>query len=368
MKKSVLIAGASIAGLTMAYWMERQDYQVTVVEIGVAPRMGGSPVDVRGNALDTAKRMGILEALKRTKLQTMGLEFMNSKNELQGTMLVEDIGSLRPGDDIEIRRDDLVNILYENIKDGVEFKFSNRLKTLYECNENVTVTFNDGTEGVYDLVIGADGIHSGVRKLVFGAEEQFANFLNFYFSTFKVSDGLGKKNYGQAYNTPKNLAVIYHYNHDFADGFLTFRANKQLRYNRHDVEEQKQIVITAFEGVGWKVPQMIEELKKPDSNFYLDQGCQIKMPNWTKGRVALIGDAAYAPAFPTGMGVTLAMLGATTLADALAENADYKTAFDQYETTYRPTVDALQSTVYDGIAFLLPETEEAIDARNKVIV
>lgn len=368
MKQSVLISGASIAGLTMAYWMERQDYEVTVVEMGAAPRMGGSPVDVRGDALDTAKRMGVLEALQRAKLQTMGLEFMNSKNELQGTMLVEDIGSLRPGDDIEIRRDDLVTILYENIKDGVEYKFSNRIKTLNESNENVAVTFNDGTEGVYDLVIGADGIHSGVRKLVFGPEEQFTHFLNFYFSTFKVSDGLGKKNYGQAYNTPKNLAVIYHYNQDFADGLLTFSVNEKLRYDRHDVEEQQQIVINAFEGVGWKVPQLIEELKKPDSHFYFDQGCQIKMPHWTRGRVALIGDAAYAPAFPTGMGATLAMLGATTLADALAEHTDYQIAFDQYEAIHRPDVDALQATVYEGIAFLLPETEEAIDVRNKAIV
>ncbi len=367
MKKTVLISGASIAGLTMAYWMKQSGYTVTVVETGAAPRMGGSPVDVRGEALDTARRMGILEALKKAKLQTRGLEFMNSQNEVQGTMLVEDIGSLRPGEDIEIRRDDLVNILYARSKNGVAYKFSNRIHTLTEGRDHVAVTFNDGSSGDYDLVIGADGIHSGVRRLVFGEEEQFTRFLNFYFSTFKVDESLGRKHYGQAYNTSRHLAVIYHYNQN-ADGFLAFKVREKLNYDRRDTAAQKQLVISAFEGAGWKVPEMIEALKKEDSNFYFDQGCQIKMPGWTKGRVALIGDAAYAPAFPTGMGVTLAMQGATALAQALDESEDHEKAFERYNTLFRPTVERLQGMVYDGIAFLLPETDEEIDARNKGMI
>lgn len=364
MVKSVLISGASIAGLTMAYWMKQYGYRVTVVEIGPAPRMGGSPVDVRGDSLDTAQRMGILDAIKAAKLQTVGLEFMNATGEVEGMMRVEEIGAIRSGDDTEIRRDDLVKILYENAKDGIDYRFNNRIIALEQREEAVSVTFKDGTVEDYDFVIGADGIHSGVRKLVFGSEEQFSHFLNFYFSVFPADKSLGKKNYGQIYTTPTNLAVVYFYNEDSADGFLTFRANEKIKYNRRDIDAQKQIVIDAFKGLGWKVPQLIDELKKADT-FYFDQGCQIKMPGWTNGRVALIGDAGYAPAFPTGMGSTLAMQGATVLADAMAEEENYQVAFQKYNETFRPTVEALQATVYDGLSFLLPETQEAINVRNK---
>ena len=364
MAKSVLISGASIAGLTMAYWMRHYGYKVTVVEIGTGPRMGGSPIDVRGDSLDTAKRMGILDAIKAAKLPSMGVEFMNENDEVEGTMLVEEIGAIRPGDDTEIRRDDLVKILYNNAKGDIEYRFNNRIVTIKQSKECASVTFKDGTEEYYDIVIAADGIHSGVRKLVFGPEEQFAHFLNYYFSVFPVDKSLGKKNYGQMYTTPTSLALVYFYNEDCADGFLTFRAKEKIDYNRHDTEAQKKIVMDAVRGTGWKVPLMIEELKIANT-FYFDQVCQIKMPTWTNGRVALIGDAGYAPAFPTGMGSTLAMQGATVLADAIAECDHYKAAFQKYNETFRPTVEALQATVYDGLSFLLPETQEAINVRNR---
>jgi 2-polyprenyl-6-methoxyphenol hydroxylase-like FAD-dependent oxidoreductase len=337
--KSVLISGASIVGLTMAYWMNHYGYDVTVVEIGQEPRRGGTPIDVRGEALDCAKRMGILDAIKKAKLPTKGLKFMNAQNEVQGTMLVEEIGAISP-DDTEIRRDDLVDILYEKVKNNHTFKFGNRVTLLEQDAEHVKVVFKDQTEGNYDFVIGADGIHSGVRKLAFGEEEQFTHFLNFYYSAFTVDGSLGERNYAHMYNTPNNMATIYFYNSDSADTLLAFRASKEVIFDRYNVQEQKQIVIDAFEGIGWKVPQLLQELRKAD-NFYLDQGCQIKMPTWTQGRVALIGDA-------------------------LAENADYEVAFRIYNESFRPTVEALQATVYDGMSFVLPETEDKINRRNTV--
>jgi 2-polyprenyl-6-methoxyphenol hydroxylase-like FAD-dependent oxidoreductase len=364
MKKTVLISGASIAGLTMAYWMNRYGYKVTVVEIGPAPRLGGSPIDVRGDSLDIAKRMNILEAIKAAKLQTKGLQFKNADNETQGLMLVEEIGAIRPGDDTEIRRDDLVNILYSVAQDDVVYKFNNHISSIEQDHNKVTVAFKDKAIEEFDFVIGADGIHSGVRKLVFGPEDQFAHFLNFYFSILPVDKSLGELNYCQMYNTPNTMAAVYYYNSGIADAILTFKAGEKITYDFKDIEAQKKIVINAFEGIGWKVPHLIEEIKN-SKNFYLSQGCQIKMPNWTNDRVALIGDAGYAPAFPTGMGSTLAMHGATILADAMAENEDYKIAFKKYNETFRPVVNRMQETVYSGISFLMPDTEEAINERNK---
>jgi 2-polyprenyl-6-methoxyphenol hydroxylase-like FAD-dependent oxidoreductase len=363
--KSVLISGASIAGLTMAYWMNHYGYEVTVVEIAPELRRGGSPIDVRGEALDCAKRMGVLEAIKKAKLQTKGLKFMNEQNEVQGMMLVEEIGAIRPGDDTEIRRDDLLDILYAAVKNNVTFKFGNRIKTLEQDPQYVKITFKDETTSIYDFVIGADGIHSGVRKLTFGPEEQFTHFLNFYFSVFTVDGQLGEQNYGHMYNTPNNLATIYFYNNDSADCLLAFRAPKKLIFDRNNIAQQKQMVMDAFEGIGWKVPELLEELKRAD-HFYLDQGCQIKMPTWTNGRVALLGDAGYAPAFPTGMGSTLAMHGATMLADAMAKTDNHETAFARYNKTFRPIVEGLQATVYDGMSFVLPDTKYKIQARNKI--
>lgn len=363
--KSVLISGASIAGLTMAYWMNRYNYKVTVVEIGPEPRRGGSPIDVRGEALDCAGRMGILDFLQKARLPTEGLKFMNEQNQVQGIMLVEEIGAIRPGDDIEIRRDDLVDILYKNAGKGISYKFGNRITHIEQSIENVKVTFKDLTTDIYDFVIGADGIHSGVRKLIFGAEEQFKYSLNYYFSVFAVDGGLGEKNYAHMYNTPRTMATVYFYNTDSADTILAFRSAEKITYDRSNIQQQKQIVIDAFKGIGWKVPKLLEELKKSDT-FYLDQGCQIKMPAWTKGRVALIGDAGYAPAFPTGMGSTLAMQGATVLADLMAKTDDYSSAFEIYNAIFRPVVEKLQATVYDGMSFVLPETQEKIEARNKL--
>lgn len=364
-EKSVLISGASIAGLTMAYWMNHYGFKVTVVEIGSEPRRGGSPIDVRGDALDNARRMGILDSIKEAKLPTKGLKFMNVHNEVQGIMLVEEIGAIRPGDDTELRRDDLVDILYKNAGNNITYKFSNRITHLEQCTENVKVTFKDETTGTYDFVIGADGIHSGVRKLVFGKEEQFTYFLNYYFSVFEVDGKLGEKNYGHMYNTPNTMATVYFYNTNSADAVLAFRVPGEITIDRNNIQQQKQIVINAFAGIGWKVPHLIEELKKSNI-FYLDQGCQIKMPSWTNGRVALIGDAGYAPAFPTGMGSTLAIQGATVLADAMAENENHEIAFKIYNESLRPVVEQLQATVYEGMAFVLPKTEEKINARNKL--
>jgi 2-polyprenyl-6-methoxyphenol hydroxylase-like FAD-dependent oxidoreductase len=362
--KSVLISGASIAGLTMAYWMKKYGYKVTVVEIGKALRMGGSPIDVRGEALDVAKRMGVLEKIKAAKLPTMGVEFMNAEGVLQGTSKVEDIGALRPGEDTEIRREDLAKILYENAQAGIEYRFNNSIVTLVQDNEQVTATFKDGTTENFDFVFGCDGIHSVVRKLTFGPEKQFTHFLNFYFSIFPVDARLGKKHFGQMYTTPNHIVLVYYYNDNIADGFLTFRAKEEIAFDYRNTEANKQLVVENFKGVGWKAPQLIDAMLESDT-FYFDQGCQIKMPSWTSGRVAVIGDAGYAPAFPTGMGSTLAMCGATALADAMNENEDHSFAFQLYNERFRPMVETLQETVYDGLAFLMPDTQEAIDARNK---
>jgi 2-polyprenyl-6-methoxyphenol hydroxylase-like FAD-dependent oxidoreductase len=362
MKKTVLISGASIAGLTMAYWMNRYGYEVTVVELAAKPRQGGSPIDVRGDALDVAERMGILDRIQQAKLATEGLEFVNARNEVQGTMLVDEIGAERPGEDIELRRDLLVSILYETAGNEIEYLFCNSIQQLVQTADEVTVTFKDGITRPFDYVFGADGVHSAVRRLVFGDEQQFTRFLGLYFTILEVDETLGRKNHGRMFSEPGKMATIYSYSNK-ADCILVFRS-PELQYNYRDTAEQKQLVTAAFAQSAWKIPEILTTLNQAE-NIYFDQVCQIRMPSWSSGRVALIGDAAHCAAFPTGMGSSLAMLGATILADQLvAANGDYARAFSAYDSSFRPFVETVQETVFGGIEFLVPETAAAIDARN----
>ena len=356
MKKTALISGASIAGLTMAYWLNHYEYKVTVVEISSGLKKGGSPIDVRGEALDVVERMGILDKIKAVSLKTT-IEFVNAENECIGTLhgLGEDIS----GKDIELHRNHLIEFIRESAGTDIEYLFSNSIQKINQDDNKVTVTFKDGQNRNFDFLFGADGVHSTVRKLVFGDEKNFNHFFGAYFAILKVDESLERKNAGKMYNLPNKMAGIS----NTGNSILLFRSPK-LNYDYRDAAQHKQILIENFSGCGWQIPDIVKAMTSSD-NLYFDEICQIKMSSWIKGRVALIGDAAHCAGFPTGMGSSLAMQGATILADAMAENDDYKIAFQKYNQDFLPVVEEFQSTVNFGLSFLVPETQEEIDKRNK---
>jgi len=337
MKKTVLISGASIAGLTMAYWLNHNGYNVTVVEIMSELRKGGAAIDVRGEALNVAERMHILNKIKTKKITT-ALEFVDADNNCIASM--KDFGADSLNNDIELNRDHLVEIIYEAATTNVEYLFNNRIKAINHDNDKVSVTFKDGHNRDFDFVFGADGIHSTVRKLVFGAESLFNHFFGAYFAILKVDETFGKLNRGQLYSLPNKMAATS----DNGNSFMLFRSPK-LNYNYQDSTTYKKILLDNFADCGWKVPDILKVITE-SKNLYFDEVCQIKMQSWTKGRVALIGDAAHCSGFPTGMGTSLAMQGATILADELiASNNDYNSAFSKYNSAFHPFVEAIQATV-----------------------
>jgi 2-polyprenyl-6-methoxyphenol hydroxylase-like FAD-dependent oxidoreductase len=364
MKKQVLISGASIAGFSAAYWMCGLGYEVTILEIAGCPRTGGSPVDVRGAALDVAKRMGIFEQLKARRLEMSSVEFKNSDDVTEGSMLLKHVGAQQPDDDIEIGRNDLVDVLHNAVRSQVKFLFKDSIKSLSQNNENIMVTFTNSYETrIFDLLIGCDGLHSNVRKLVFGKETDYVHYLGQYFSISGVNKQLIKDSTGQLYNVPGKACTLYAYNGK-TDVIFAFLSEKEIAYDYRDIKEQKRIIIERFEGGSWRTGELLEEMKQAES-FYFDKLCQVKMPAWTKGRVVLVGDAGYCASPASGMGASLSLVGAAALADALMEaDGDLLIAFKKYNHALRPFVEELQATALIGLEFLVPKTKEAIKARN----
>jgi 2-polyprenyl-6-methoxyphenol hydroxylase-like FAD-dependent oxidoreductase len=364
MKKQILISGASIAGFSAAYWMSILGYEVTIIEIAGSPRTGGSPVDVRGAALDVAKRMGIFERLKAKRLDMVSVKFKNSEDVTEGSILLKHVGAQRPDDDIEIGRNDLVNVLHSAVKTQVSILFNNSIKSISQNGGNVTVTFTNSKEvRNFDLIIGCDGLHSNVRKLVFGKEAEYVHFLGQYFSIARINKQLIKANTGQLYNVPEKACTLYAYN-GATDIIFAFLSDEEITYDYRNTEEQKRIITERFKGEGWRTGELLEELKQSDS-FYFDKLSQVKMPTWAKGRVVLVGDAGYCASPASGMGASLSLIGAAALADALVEaEHDLPEAFKKYDQALRLFVEEVQASALIGLGFLVPKTQEAIKARN----
>jgi 2-polyprenyl-6-methoxyphenol hydroxylase-like FAD-dependent oxidoreductase len=362
-KQTVLVSGASIAGLATAHWMNMIGYKVTIVEIAIEPRTAGGAVNIEGAAADAARSMGIFEELKLNRLNVETIEFKNEKDVTVGSLSLSDEAQDLPDDDIEIERDKYVHILLEKLKGEVAFKFNNSITAMNETGEDILVTFKNGTREAFDLVFGCDGAHSGVRKIWFGNESEYTHFLEGYFSITIVNGLLIKQKTVQLYNVPNKGIMLNAYKNK-TDIIFSFNSKEEIPYNYRDEQHQRNIILEQFQGLGWRAAELLEELQNSKS-FYFDKFCQIKMPSWTKGRVALVGDAAYCPSPAAGKGASLALLGATALADGLQKhNGDFERAFRDYDKTFRPFIEDVQSKAELNVRQLIPRTEEDIQKRN----
>jgi 2-polyprenyl-6-methoxyphenol hydroxylase-like FAD-dependent oxidoreductase len=356
----VLISGASIAGPSLAHWLTRRGHEVTVVELGPRPREGGSPIDVRGAAIDVADRMGLLPAIKNAEVHTQGIECVNANGRRVASFAAA-VYAQPGGRDIELERADLVNILYDATKDDTDYRFNDSIATLEQDADGVDVTFVHGADERFDLVVGADGMHSIVRRLVFGEESRFLRHLGVYTAIVPVDPALGRDNWGVVHNSPGKLAGVYSY-HGKADAVFMFRS-PELSYDYHDADQQKKLLTDAFAGEGWQVPVLLDAVRAAEDPYF-DTVSQIRMPSWSRGRVTLVGDSGYSASGLSGLGTTLAMVGAAQLADALAAGEDG--ALARYEQAHRPLVAMAQASVSRGSGMLLPKTNFAIWRRNQL--
>ena len=362
-KERVLISGASFAGLATAWWMQELGYRVTVVEIAPDLRKGGTPVDIRESVVDVVRRMGLLDQIVAASLPPRPMEFLDEEGiPLKRTTAQSEGPDENPG--WEIERDDLLDLLFNKLQADVDFLFNDSIASVDETAEEVTVTLASGGRHSVTLLIGCDGTHSAVRRLCFGEESSYLFFLKNYFSLTILEKLLIPENTGLIFSVPGRTVMLNSY-HGKTDIGFAFASAEEISYSRPDREAQKQMIREKFQGGGWRTHELLEAMSQAD-NFYFDKLCQIRMPAWTKGRVALVGDSGYCPSPAAGMGGSMALLGAAALADAFqAHSNDYVKAFREYDRSFRPVVEQVQADAVDfGMKMFLPGTEEDLQQRN----
>jgi 2-polyprenyl-6-methoxyphenol hydroxylase-like FAD-dependent oxidoreductase len=358
--QNILISGASVAGPALAYWLRRRGFNSTVVERAPSLRGGGYAVDFRGAAhLSVLAKMGLLDQVRdqQTHLDTPTCV------DADGRRVASMPAGIFAGD-VEILRGDLGRILYQATRDGTEYLFGDTITGLDQRADGVHVTFSRAAPRVFDLVIGADGLHSAVRRLAFGDVAGARHDLGLYVSIFSVASSLGLDHSGLLHSVPGRTAAIFSTRDPGQAVAQFFFAGTPADYDHRDCAGQQKIVADAFAGVGWHVPELLDQMGAAD-DFYFDSVSQVRLDRWSAGRVALIGDAGYA-AGPGGNGTGTAVVAAYVLAGELAAaRGDYQAAFGRYERLLRPYVARGQKQALGGRDFLAPATAKKIRQRDR---
>ena len=358
----VLVSGASFAGLATAWWMHRLGFAVTVVEIANGLRKGGTPVNIRDGVIDVARRMGLLERIKSQCLPPRPVCFLDAK----GLPLPQNLPQSEqdPEEEYEIERDNLLDMLFDAVIGKAEFLFGESIAVLEESAKEIAVTFSSGRKQSFSLVLGCDGTHSAVRRMCFGDEASFLVFLQNYFSLTIVNKLLIEEDTSQMFSVPGKTVMLNAYNGKTDIAFCLF-SEEEISYSRRKQDEQQRMIREYFQEEGWRTRELLDEMNHC-RDFYFDKLCQIRMPSWTKNRVALVGDAGCCPSPAAGMGGSVALLGAAALADALRNHpGDLRTAFQEYNDSFRPMVEDIQAQAVEvGLEMFMPRSEEAIQKRN----
>ena len=357
----MLISGAGVAGPTLAFWLARHGFRPTVVERAQERRSSGNPVDVRGAAVRVAERMGVLARLRAAATQVPGLTFVTSAGHRIGPLA---LGRPR-GDELEVPRADLATVLCDAARDDAEFLFDDSVTALHQDATGVDVTFDRAAPRRFDLVVGADGVHSVVRGLVFGPEAGYVRHLGLYLAALPLHRPATDPNAVVMYNTPGRAVAVHPVRGDAGAAFI-FRGPAIPGLDHRDAGCHKQVVLDAYRDGDWAlpdVPDLLDRLRAAPE-VYFHSVSQVRLPAWSQGRVALLGDAAASVSL-FGDGSSLAIVGARTLAEAIAATpGDHRTAFHAYEKQHRALANSKHRGYHAAGALLVPATHTGITVRN----
>ena len=341
--KDILISGASIAGPALAWWLHHHGFAPTLVEKAPAPRPGGHAIDIRGAALDVVRAMGIEDAIRDRRTQMKGVSKLDADgNEVWRSEEMTISGGNFGKQAIEIMRDDLSRILLSALPDDIEIIYGDSVVSLDEAEAGVAVSFEKSPARRFDLVVGADGLGSAMRKLVFGPDERFLHPFDVVLAPYSAPNIIGLEDWQLTYDSGTDSCMIYTApgNRDLR---VCFGFSAKLGDVPADRAGQMALVRRECGHMGWHVPELLDAMEQ-SRDFYMGPMAQVRMDRWTRSRIALVGDAAYCPSPLTGQGTSLAIVGAYALAWELSRSPDdHAAAFARYEERMRPFVSRNQA-------------------------
>jgi 2-polyprenyl-6-methoxyphenol hydroxylase-like FAD-dependent oxidoreductase len=367
-RKAVLISGAGIGGPTLAFWLKAVGFQPTLIERAPALRTGGYVIDFWGLGYDIAARMGLAGDFERVGYHLREMRIVDDRGERVAGFGTRVFHELTGGRFVTLGRSDLSRLLFDKIKATTEVIFGDEIVGLQQHLYGVQVHFKHRGERCFDLVIGADGLHSGVRRLTFGPEDRFEKQLGYIVAAFEVRGYRPRhENVYVIYGEPGQMLGRFALHDDRTLFLFVFTAGVERPASILDPAAQKSMIRERFGNSKWECPRILGELDRVQE-LYFDRVSQIRLHSWSRGRVALVGDAAFCVSLMAGQGAALAMTAAYVLAGELAKAGErHEEAFGRYEGLLRSYIASKQQGAERFAAAFAPKTRWGLWLRNQVI-
>lgn len=336
-RKTILISGGGIAGLTLAYWLDPEQYDVTVFEKRPDLSDRGYMIDFYASGYDVAEKMGILPALaEREKQYALAqVALVDAHGKPRSALDVGRFKKMLNGRHLNLMRGDLEETIVNATKDRVRLRYGTSIQALRQFPDGIEVDLSGASTQTYDLVIGAGGIHSRTRELVWGDESQFDHFLGFYVACSVIDNFKGDKHLFSSRVVPKKQVSVYAVSDTKLAVFMAWKSEELGHLTR---DQANKVLDDVFGDMKWIVPEILEHMRE-EPNLFFDGATQIRMDTWSKGRVALVGDACQCLTLLAGQGASFAMAGAYILALEMNKSGgDYQRAYQNYQAQLKPVI------------------------------